>query len=166
MTSPPPLLDMDPRTCEMKVTRRQRRGDGKTADTNTTGNIKVIADDRGVQMASGMKTDVDGTEMTLESWMKDGVLYTASTYDGETTRVKLDLGDSLSALEDIARGQLPDLNVSGLALIDSISSQKSGSDTVYTLVMGRADAPLRTDGRRAGLYERGILGHRPFHALG
>ena len=34
-------------------------------------------------------------------------------------------------------GIVPDVNVSSLAYIDSITAQKSGSDTVYTLTIGK-----------------------------
>lgn len=101
------------------------------------GNIKVILDDKNLQMAVDMKATVDGETMNTGMWLKDGTLYQSTTLDGETTSVKypLDLEEQLAILESTASTQTA-ANVSGLAMIDSISAKTSGGKTVYTVTMG------------------------------
>lgn len=102
-----------------------------------TGNVKVIMDDKDLQMAYDMKTTVGEDSVDMGMWLKDGVLYQSTTLDGETTSVKypLDLEEQLAVLENTASTQTA-ANVSGLAMIDSITAKTSGSSTVYTVSMG------------------------------
>lgn len=64
-------------------------------------------------------------------------MYQSTTMDGETTSVKypLNLEEQLAVLENTASTQTA-ANVSGLAMIDSITAKTSGSSTIYTVSMG------------------------------
>ena len=124
-------LDMD---VDMKL---KMKVDSGSMDTVSSGNIKVIVDGSKVEMASEMTTTVAGEAMKQGTWMKDGWVYTSVTAGGQTQKFKVAVGDTSAALEDAGLGIVPDVNVSSLAYIDSITAQKSGSDTVYTLTIGK-----------------------------
>ncbi|WP_298023831.1 DUF6612 family protein [uncultured Dysosmobacter sp.] len=105
--------------------------------TKTTGNMKVAAESSDIQMACTMKTIADGETMDIGMWMKDGWMYMSMGADGETMNVKYPVDDQTAAMESMEIVDVEAMNVSGLAMIDSITAKKSGSDTVYTVVMGR-----------------------------
>lgn len=123
---------------DMKVNMTMTMAGEKTNVAMTgTGNVKVIMDDKDLQMAYDMKTTVGEDSMDMGMWLKDGVMYQSTTMDGETTSVKypLNLEEQLAVLENTASTQTA-ANVSGLAMIDSITAKTSGSSTVYTVSMG------------------------------
>ena len=110
----------------------------ETAATTTTGNMKVIAaDPANIQMASTMKTTMEGESMDIGMWMKDGWVYLSTTSAGETTQLKYAIDDETAALSSLGIVDIDAVNVSGLAMLDSIAAKKSGSDTVYTMVIGK-----------------------------
>ncbi len=133
---------------------------GETAETaaaTTTGNMKVIAaDPANIQMASTMKTTMEGESMDIGMWMKDGWVYLSTTAAGETTQFKYAIDDETAALSSLGIVDIDAVNVSGLAMLDSISARKSGSDTVYTMVIGKGmnglmDGVLGLTGETAGM---------------
>lgn len=104
--------------------------------SETTGSMKMIVGGKDIQMACTMKTAAMGETMDIGMWMKDGWLY-MSTNDGtEVSSVKYPVEDQTAALENLQIVDVEGMNVSGLAMIDSLTAKKSGSDTVYTLVIG------------------------------
>lgn len=126
-------LDMD---IDMKMDMTMA---GTKIATRTSGNIKVLAEDsdmKNVQMACTLKTTAEGEAMDIGMWMKDGWAYMSMNDGTETTQVKYPMDDQSAALEGLGLVEVDAMDVSGLAMIDSITSKKSGSDTVYTLVIG------------------------------
>lgn len=111
-----------------------------TKDSMTmTGNMKMIMDKDDIQMAYEITTALDGEEMTVSTWLKDGWMYVQTEAGEEVSKVKseLDLEDQLAALGGLDTSMLS-TSVDGLAMLDDISMEKKGADTVYTLVMGDA----------------------------
>lgn len=126
-------MDLD----TVSVTDMTIKADGKTTSSKmtTSSSTQSIINGSDIRMAVTSKTTADGTAVESSSWIKDGWLYTATAAEDGTTKIKLSVGDDFAELEDLV--QLPDLNVSGLATVKSISSRKSGTDTVYTLVVDK-----------------------------
>lgn len=124
-------IDMD---MDMTMT-----ADGETTKTpsTSTGNMKILVDGSDVQLAYVMKTSVEGVSMDTSMWMKDGWMY-LSMGDGEDTmNIKYPVADQLAALEGLGVVEVDAMDVSGLAMIDSLTAEKSGSDTVYTMVLSK-----------------------------
>lgn len=109
---------------------------GVQMPSKTTGNMKMIVKGSDIQMATTMKTAAMGESMDIGMWMKDGWLYTSMSAGGETANVKYPVEDQMAAMEGMKIVDVEGMDVSGLAMIDSITSKKSGSDTVYTVVIG------------------------------
>lgn len=109
---------------------------GVQMPSKTTGNMKMIVKGSDIQMATTMKTAAIGESMDIGMWMKDGWLYTSMSAGGETANVKYPVADQMAAMEGMKIVDVEGMDVSGLAMIDSLTSKKSGSDTVYTVVIG------------------------------
>lgn len=130
------------------------KADGETTSSKmtTVGSTQSIVNGSDIRMAVTSKTtDNDGTTTESGSWIKDGWLYISTTADGETAKIKLAAGSDLAELEDLV--QLPDLNVSGLAMVKSISTRRSGSDTVYTLVISQSSVNSLLDSTLSGMLD-------------
>lgn len=63
--------------------------------------------------------------------MKDGWIY---FYNGDDL-LKYQMQDPAAVLEDIEPVDMSEMDVSGLAMMDSITAQKSGSNTICTVVI-------------------------------
>ncbi len=126
-------MDLD----TVSVTDMTIKADGKTTSSKmtTSSSTQSIINGSDIRMAVTSKTTADGTAVESSSWIKNGWLYTATAAEDGTAKIKLSVGDDFAELEDLV--QLPDLNVSGLATVKSISSRKSGTDTVYTWSLTR-----------------------------
>ena len=78
-----------------------------------------------------------GETMTMREWLKDGWVYVESAVEnGEAVRTKtqVNLEEQLALLEQVqASASVDVVNVSGLAMVNSITSKTQGSDTVYTM---------------------------------
>ena len=100
------------------------------------GNMKTILDAKNLQMAYDFDMTLLGSSMNLKAWMKDNYLYQSTTVDGETTSVKYPVAteEQLSLLESYAALQ-SSTSVSGLALVDSITTSTSGANTIYTMTL-------------------------------
>ena len=124
------------------------KADGETTSSKmtTVGSTQSIINGSDIRMAVTSKsTDDDGTTTESGIWIKDGWLYLSTTADGETAKIKLAVDSDLAELED--------LNVSGLAMVKSISTRKSGSDTVYTLVIGQSSVNNLLDSTLSGMLD-------------
>ena len=130
----------------------QANGETTSSKMTTVGSSQSIVNGSDIRMAVTSKvTADDGSTTESGSWIKDGWLYISTTADGETSKIKLAAGSDLAELEDLV--QLPDLNVSGLAMVKSISTRKSGSDTVYTLVIGQNSVNSLLDSTLSGMLD-------------
>lgn len=142
-------MDLD----TVSVTDMTIKADGKTTSSKmtTSSSTQSIINGSDIRMAVTSKTTADGTAVESSSWIKDGWLYTATAAEDGTAKIKLSVGDDFAELEDLV--QLPDLNVSGLATVKSISSRKSGTDTVYTLVVDKNTLNGLMDSIMTGMLE-------------
>ena len=123
-------MDMD---IDMKMDMTMSaEGESMTTSADVTGNMKMIVDGTGIQLAYLIKTTTDGVSMETNMWMKDGWIY---FYSGDDTMLKYQMNDPSAILEDIEPINIDTLDVSGLAMLDSITSKKSGSNTIYTIVI-------------------------------
>ena len=110
-------------------------GETMTMPTEMTGNMKMIADDlSNVQLAYELNTSLEGAETTMGMWMKDGWQYLSMTVAGETTKIKSPVDDVTTALESLPVVDVDSMNVSGLAMIGSITSKTVSNGTEYTMV--------------------------------
>lgn len=111
-----------------------------SSDTVTSGNVKVVMNGSDIQMAYDMNTkDAEGSSVKMGMWLKDGWFYTSMIDGQEELKYKFSmdasgLSDLMGSLQPMEGMQAA--NVSGLAMLDSITSKKSGGDTVYTLTIG------------------------------
>ena len=110
-------------------------GETMTMPTEMTGNMKMIADNlSNVQLAYELNTSLEGAETTMGMWMKDGWQYLSMTVAGETTKIKSPVDDVTTALESLPVVDVDSMNVSGLAMIGSITSKTVSNGTEYTMV--------------------------------
>ena len=93
-----------------------------------------------MSMDGSMQMILDGAmgeTMTMREWLKDGWVYVESAVEnGEAVRTKtqVNLEEQLALLEQVqASASVDVVNVSGLAMVNSITSKTQGSDTVYTM---------------------------------
>ena len=112
-------------------------GQSVSLPTVTEGSVQVILNEEGMEMASVLETTVQGQTTSTGTWMKDGWAYVSASADGETMRYKYQLDEQFQDLMAMSGVDMDTLNVSGLAMIDSIRAEKSGSDTVYTVKMSK-----------------------------
>lgn len=117
-------------------------GETEKTTSDVTGSMKMIVDGTDVQMAYTMKTATEGVSVDMGMWMKDGWMYMTIKDAEESFSYKYQIADELEVLEGLEGMQMADMNVSGLAMIDSITAAKSGSDTVYTMVIGKGMAGI------------------------
>lgn len=114
--------------------------DGETLSMPMTmdGNIQMILDEDDLQMAYDFDIGMMGDTMTMREWLTGGWVYMETVVDGETVRTKnqVDLATQLALIEQAqATADLDMVNVSGLAMVDSITVQTQGANTVYTMVI-------------------------------
>ncbi len=136
--------------------------DGETVSMpmSMEGNMKVILDADDLQMAYTFDIDAFDTSMTMSEWLQDGWVYVQTEVDGETiqTKTQVDLEEQLALLEQVqGTSSMASVNVSGLAMVDSITAQTQGSDTVYTMVIRSASMQSMMDSIFAPLLSSGDL---------
>ena len=116
-------------------------GETMTIPTEISGRIQAIADAKDpakTQLSAVVDTKAEGVENSAVSmWMKDGWMYMSLTAEGETSQIKYPVDDVLDLSELGIVDLSSTMDVSGLAMIDSIATAKSGSDTVYTVTIGK-----------------------------
>lgn len=106
-----------------------------------TGRIQMVLDEQ-PQMALTMKGEAMGEAMEMGMWMKDGWMYVQQA----ETSYKLNLGDQLDAImgnyQQLLEAGSGQMSASMLPFIDTVTSRRSGSDTVYTLTLNGALAGM------------------------
>ena len=103
-----------------------------------SGNMRMILDESDIQMAYTFDISAMGDSMTMSEWLTDGWVYVETEVDGETVRTKtqVDLAEQLALIQQAqASASMDMVNVSGLAMVDSITTRTQGTNTVYTLVI-------------------------------
>ena len=121
---------------DMSVTQ-----DGETVSMPMTmdGSMQMVLDENNLQMAYDFDIGAMGETMTMREWLTDGWVYVESTVEnGETVRTKtqVNLEEQLALIEQTQTTASMDMvNVSGLAMVDSITAQTQGANTIYTLVI-------------------------------
>ncbi len=112
--------------------------DGETIKVPSTikGNMKMIVDGSNVKMACNTKTNAEGEITKMDMWMKDGYVYMSTNMAGEELKLKYSVEDQLAAIEDLSIVDVNAMDVSGLAMLESVTSKKASSNTEYTIVIG------------------------------
>lgn len=89
------------------------------------------------KMGCESKITEDGETKTVGIWLKDGYAYT--TLEGGAmklcTKTAVTDGETLLDEVDTATAPLSSMDVNGLAMVESITAKKSGSDTIYTVAI-------------------------------
>lgn len=131
-------MDMDATATEDGQTTSEK----ETASATATGSAQVVLADQ-LQMAMDMKMNVTMGEEKEETeagvWLKDGQMYVQI----DQMAYKQDMGGQLDDLMELSA------NANGsaalLPYIDSVTTSKSGTDTVYTLTLNNAFSGLVKD---------------------
>lgn len=126
--------DMD---AQMNITMTAD-GETITIPTVISGNMKLRMDNGSIEAAYTLKTTADGETVNTDTWMKDGWVYCRSVSDGTETRVKYSVEDQMEALNSMSMVDISAMDVSGLAMLDSISVRQAGSSKEYTVVIGES----------------------------
>ena len=103
-----------------------------------SGNMRMILDESDIQMAYTFDISAMGDSMTMSEWLTDGWVYVQMEENGETVRTKtqVDLAEQLALIQQAqASASMDMVNVSGLAMVDSVTTRTQGTNTVYTLVI-------------------------------
>lgn len=87
------------------------------------------------ELAYVMDTETDGMEMTVGTWMKDGWIYQSIEAEGEQLMYKQPMDEEMDAMDEIGIVEPSAMDVSGLAMIESITQEKQGSSIIYTMVI-------------------------------
>lgn len=108
------------------------------AYTTTAGVIKTIGSGDDVEMSYEMMIlahdDFYGeTSAAMAFWLKDGWAYQYMSDGAMTQTVKYPVEGENSAAENLELPSYADLDVSDIALVKSITKEKDGSDTVYSV---------------------------------
>lgn len=111
--------------------------DGETISlpATITGSMKMRTED-GIQAAYSLQTQADGVSVQTDTWLKDNWVYCRSVSDGEESKIKYSVEDELEALNAMSVVDISAMDVSGLAMLDSISVKQVGSSKEYTVVIG------------------------------
>ena len=134
--------DMDENAMDMDINmdmnvRMEAAGEVMEMPTSTTGSVATIVDGSDVEMAYALTTVAEGTEMDMGMWLKDGWMYMSMSTEDGLLNVKAPVEDELAVMEEVGTVDVSAMDVSGLAMIDSITSKKNGSNTEYTMVVNQ-----------------------------
>ena len=134
--------DMDENAMDMDINmdmniRMEAAGEVMEMPTSTTGSVATIVDGSDVEMAYALTTVAEGTEMDMGMWLKDGWMYMSMSTEDGLLNVKAPVEDELAVMEEVGTVDVSAMDVSGLAMIDSITSKKNGSNTEYTMIIGQ-----------------------------
>ena len=112
-------------------------GETTTMPTFMKGNMKLIVDGGNVKLAYTTATEAQGETVKMDMWMKDGWMYTSTTMSGEEKKVKSSVEDQMAAVKSLSGVNMSAMDVSVLAMLESVTSKKVGSNTEYTIVIGQ-----------------------------
>ena len=134
--------DMDENAMDMDINmdmniRMEAAGEVMEMPTSTTGSVTTIVDGTDVEMAYALTTVAEGTEMDMGMWLKDGWMYMSMSTEDGLLNVKAPVEDELAVMEEVGTVDVSAMDVSGLAMIDSITTKKNGSNTEYTMIIGQ-----------------------------
>ena len=134
--------DMDENAMDMDINmdmniRMEAAGEVMEMPTSTTGSVATIVDGSDVEMAYALTTVAEGTEMDMGMWLKDGWMYMSMSTEDGLLNVKAPVEDELAVMEEVGTVDVSAMDVSGLAIIDSITTKKNGSNTEYTMIIGQ-----------------------------
>ena len=134
--------DMDENAMDMDINmdmniRMEAAGEVMEMPTSTTGSVATIVDGSDVEMAYALTTVAEGTEMDMGMWLKDGWMYMFMSTEDGLLNVKAPVEDELAVMEEVGTVDVSAMDVSGLAMIDSITTKKNGSNTEYTMIIGQ-----------------------------
>ena len=118
-------------------------GTGITIESygSTMGSLKTIVHGDSAEASYLMSSYVDDpyageSNMDMAIWMKDGWVYQYASDGAESQAVKYPVENEETVLEELALPTIDSMNVTGLALVKSITREKDGSDTIYTVTIG------------------------------
>ncbi len=107
-----------------------------TSDVSGTMAMRVNEDKKSQpELAYIMETKTDGIDMTVGTWMKDGWVYQSVEAEGEKLMYKQPAGEEMDAIDEVGVVEPSAMDVSGLAMIESITQEKQGSNIIYTMVI-------------------------------
>ena len=134
--------DMDENAMDMDINmdmniRMEAAGEVMEMPTSTTGSVATIVDGSDVEMAYALTTVAEGTEMDMGMWLKDGWMYMSMSTEDGLLNVKAPVEDELAVMEEVGTVDVSAMDVSGLAMINSITTKKNGSNTEYTMIIGQ-----------------------------
>ena len=134
--------DMDENAMDMDINmdmniRMEAAGEVMEMPTSTTGSVATIVDGTDVEMAYALTTVAEGTEMDMGMWLKDGWMYMSMSTEDGLLNVKAPVEDELAVMEEVGTVDVSAMDVSGLAMINSITTKKNGSNTEYTMIIGQ-----------------------------
>ena len=125
-----------------------QEGETVSMPMDMSGSMQMILDESDLQMAYAFDMDILGESMTMSEWLQDGWVYVQTEIGDETVRTKtqVDLEEQLALLEQLeGTASMATVNVSGLAMVDSITAETRGTDTVYTMVIRKASMQSSMD---------------------
>lgn len=126
-------LDMDLlMALDMTMTAQ---GETLTSSTSAYGNVQTIVEGTDVELAYILTTISDGAMMDMGIWMKDGWVYQYASDGALTQTIKYAVTDEFAMLEELGVPESTGMDVSDLAAVKSITKEKDGTDTIYTLVI-------------------------------
>lgn len=117
--------------------------DGETLNENETmpitykGRMQMILDGK-PQMAVTMTGSAMGETIDIGMWLKDGWMYSRSNGTSYKIDVSEELDSVLDSYQQLMEAGTGQMSASMLPFIDTITSSRSGGDTVYTLTLNSA----------------------------
>ena len=111
-------------------------GETMTMPTVMKGNMKMLVDGENVKMAYTTTAETQGEPVKMDMWMKDGWVYMSTAMAGKQMQVKYSVENQLDAVKNLAGIDMSAMDVSGLAMLESVTSKKAGSSTEYTVMIG------------------------------
>lgn len=112
-------------------------GENMKLPTVMKSNMKMLKDHENVQMAYTVSTQALGQSEKKEMWMKDGWMYTSTTTAGKETKDKFAVTDQIAAVKSLSGINMGSKDLSRLAMLESVTSRKDGTNTEYTVVIGK-----------------------------
>ena len=81
------------------------------------------------------KITEDGDTKTVGVWLKDGYVHTTLENGAMKLCTKTTVTDEETVLDEVDTIPLSSMDVNGLAMVEAITAKKSGSNTIYTVII-------------------------------